>query len=746
MKSESTIARRACLGLACLAFLFAPQAWGEEVPAPTADVAQTPAIEQPVQIETIVVTAQKRREDSQKVPVALTAVTGQTIEDRGLITVNDLENLSPNLQIDHSRSIPTVYIRGVGGGGRQIGFETRAGVYVDGVYVGAPSAVDSLLLDLERAEVLRGPQGTLFGQNSSSGAISLITSAPGSGAPDRLRVRYGNEDARAVAASGDIPIQNSGPDPRVQLRVSGSLAERDGFTRNLLTGDDTDNLDQKGARLRLRLLPADAWTIDLAADLSLQRTHSLGGEPRTNPCCTPPPPDSFEVDNNTQERDDNRNAGISGTLRYERDGWGLTSISAWRNSERNWTVDLDRSAGDFSRFDYADEADFYSQELRLDGSKPSWRLRWLSGLYLLGSEADSARFVTALSENASFPGPFGRILPGDVQTTLPRIAGRSYALFGSVDWGLTESLNVDAGLRVTRTNKDLAFDQVAQSFSVVGVRDFDNYRDDFSETSVDPALGLRYAFSPRVMSYLRYAHGSKSGGFNADVVLAPRSKPERFDEETVDSLEAGLKSDLFERRLRLNLALFIADYRDYQISQIVQSGTVAVPSTTNAGKLRTWGPELSLSAAPVAGLRVDLDAAWLHAEYRTFENGSGIGVDFSGNRAEFAPKWTVALALRYERQTPWTGGSTAYAGLTTNYRGSQYAEPSNIDRFLIRSRTLVNAQIGLAEVARHWQIGLFAENLLDKAYDEGFQTGTLGTLLGYRGLPRTWGLELRYEI
>ncbi|MGQ0700407.1 MAG: TonB-dependent receptor [Panacagrimonas sp.] len=746
MKSRSTAARRGSAGLTCLALLFASMVWGLEVPPPTDPLPETPAVEQPVQIEAIVVTAQKRSEDSQKVPVALTAVTGQTLEDRHLDTVDDLESLSPNLQIGHSRSIPTVYIRGVGGGGRQIGFETRAGVYVDGVYVGAPSAVDSLLLDLERAEVLRGPQGTLFGQNSTSGAISLSTSAPGSGAPDRLRVRYGNENARSVAVSGDIPIQGSGADPRVQLRVSGSLAQRDGFTRNLLSGDDYDDLDQKGARLRLRLAPADAFTVDLAADLSLERTHALGGEPRTNPCCTPPPPDAFEVDNNTQERDDSRNAGVSGTVRYERDGNALTSISAWRNSERNWTVDLDRSPGDFSRFDYADEADFYSQELRLDSTVPAWRLRWLAGLYLLGSEAESARFVTALSENASFPGPFGTILPGDVQTTRPRIAGRSYAVFGSVDWGLTERLSLDAGLRVTRTNKDLAFDQMAQSFSVVGARDVDNYRDDFSETSVDPALGLRYAFSPQAMSYLRYAHGSKSGGFNADVVLAPRSLPERFDEETVDSLEAGLKSDLFERRLRLNLALFIADYRDYQISQIVESGTVGVPSTTNAGKVRTWGPEVSVSAAPVAGLRVDLDAAWLHAEYRTFENGAGIGVDFSGNRAEFAPKWTVALALRYERQTPWTGGSTAYAQLGANYRGSQYAEPSNADRFFMRSRTLVNAQIGLAQVARHWQIGLFAENLLDKEYDEGFQNGTLGTLLGYRGLPRTWGLELRYAL
>lgn len=746
MTLESTVSRRRCFGLISLAFLVAPSVWGESPPASAAPPPAPSAVGQPVQIETIVVTARKREEDSQKVPVALTAVTGQSIEERHLDTVDDLENLAPNLQIGHSRSIPTVYIRGVGGGGRQIGFETRAGVYVDGVYVGAPSAVDSLLLDLQRAEVLRGPQGTLFGQNSTSGAISLVTQAPGSGGPDRVRVRYGNRDARAIAAAGDIPLQGAGADPRVQLRVSGSLAERDGFTRNVLTGDDYDDLDHKGARLRLRLLPADAWTVDLAADLSLQRSHALGGEPRTNPCCTPPPPAAFDVDNNTQERDDHRNAGFSGTVRHERGGYGLTSISAWRNSERNWTVDLDRSPGDFSRYDYADEADFYSQELRLDSTVPAWRLRWLAGLYLLGSEAESARFVTALSEIASFPGPFGTIVPGDVQATLPRITGRSYAAFGSVDWGLTERLSLDAGLRVTRTDKDLEFDQEAQSFSAIGVLDFDNYRDDLSETSVDPALGLRYALSPRAMSYLRYARGSKSGGFNADAVLAPRPLPERFDEETVDSFEAGLKSDLFERRLRLNLALFLADYRDYQISQTVESGAVTVPSTTNAGKLRTWGPEVSLSAAPVAGLRVDIEAAWLHAEYRTFENGAGIGVDFSGNHAEFAPKWTVALALRYERQTPWIGGSLAYAQLGTNYRDSQYSEPSNADRFLMRSRTLVSAQVGLAQIARHWQVGLFGENLLDKEYDEGFQAGSLGTLLGYRGLPRTWGLELRYEI
>ena len=744
MKLASTASRRRVLGPVCLAFLLVPCAWGEDLADAVAAAPQTSASEPPVQLETLVVTAQKRQEDAQKVPVSLTAVSGETIADRRLQTVKDLENLAPNVQLSRSTSIPTLFIRGVGGGGRQIGFDTRAGIYVDGVYVGAPAAVDGLLLDLDRAEILRGPQGTLFGQNSTSGALNLITQAPGSGAPATTSVSYGNREGTRVTAAGDVPIG----DPRVQLRASGSFARRDNFTRNALTGEDFDDVRQDGGRLRLRLLPSDKLTVDLSADLSLQATHNVAGEPRTSVFGNAPPdqPAPFRVDNNTPERDDARNAGIAGTLRYQHGRFGLSSISAVRQTNRRWTADLDRSANDWFRFDYDDDIDFYSQELRLDSEVSEWRLRWLTGLYVLATNADSTRLSSVLPGITTAPGVLGTLQPGEPQSTRPRIDSLDYAAFGSLAWGITERLSLDAGLRVTRTEKELDFDQLAQSSAVLGIRTIEDYHDRFIETSVDPTLGLRYSLNAHSMTYLRYAHGTKSGGFNADLVVAPRALPERFKDERVDSLEAGIKSDLLGRRLRVNLAIFVADYRDYQITQFISMGTLSVPTVTNAGRVRTWGPELSLSAVPISGLRVDLDAAWLRAEYREFENGDGTGTDFSGNRTEYAPKWDLSLATRYERQTPWTGASRAYVGVAANYRSDQYANESNASRFYIRSRTLVSAQLGLTQVAQHWQFGLFAENLLDKLYDETLQSGTFGTLSGYYGTPRTWGAELRYEF
>lgn len=736
MTSEFATACRV-LALIGLTAVFAPMALGEEVPA-------TSAAEPPVQLDTIVVTAQKLSEDSQDVPVSVTAVSGQTNADRRLQTVKDLENLAPNVQLSRSTSIPTLFIRGVGGGGRQIGFDTRAGIYVDGVYVGAPAAVDSLLLDLDRAEILRGPQGTLFGQNSTSGALNLITQAPGSGAPATTSVSYGNRKGTRVTAAGDVPIA----DPRVQLRASGSFARRDGFTRNVLTGDDFDDVRQDGGRLRLRLLPSDKLSVDVTADLSLQGTHNIAGEPRTSVFGNAPPdqPAPFRVDNNTQERDDARNAGIAGTVRYQLGRYGLSRISAVRQTHRRWTADLDRSANDWFRFDYDDDIDFYSQELRLDSEVNQWRLRWLTGLYVLATNADSKRLSTVLPGITTAPGVLGTLVPGEPQSTRPRIDSLDYAAFGSLAWGITERLSLDAGLRVTRTEKELDFDQLAQSAAVLGIRTIQDYHDRLDDTSVDPALGLRYALHEHAMTYLRYAHGTKSGGFNADLVVAPRSIPERFEDERVNSVEAGIKSDLLDRRLRANLAMFVADYRDYQVTQFINMGTLTVPTMTNAGRVRTWGPELSLSVVPVSGLSIDLDAAWLHAEYKKFKNGDGIGTDFSGNRTEYAPKWDLSLATRYERQTPWTGARRAYAGVAANYRSDQYANESNASRFYIRSRTLVSAQLGFAQVAQHWQFGLYAENLFDKRYDETLQSGTFGTLSGYYGTPRTWGAEVRYEL
>ncbi len=704
-----------------------------------ADDAAGPGAE-PSVLETIVVTARKREEPQQDVPVAISVVGAESIAERGLDTLGDLGLLTPNFQVTDSASIRTIYIRGVGGGGRQVGFDTRAGVYVDGVYVGSPPASESLLLDLDRAEILRGPQGYLFGQNSTSGAVSLVTRAPQPGQRSQLLASAGNRDAQRVAGSANLPLSGDS----LLLRISATGARRDGFTRNIITGDDVDDLNQAGGRMRLRWLPSPNLTADFAADASRQNTHIVGGEPRTNTFGTGPAeaPKPFETSNNTQERDLNQNRGVSASVNYEVADGELTTISAYRKTRRDWILDADRSSADFASLLYDDHIDFLSQELRFAGNLPAAGLHYLAGLYALGTMAESKRLVMANAGIGRAPGALGRVTPNDAAATRPDIDARSYAAFGSLDYMLNERVTLNAGLRVTRTAKDLEFSQEPETLTRIGARELLGYRDQLHETAADPTLGLQFFASEDSMLYLKYARGSKSGGFNADYLSGTRALPEQFDQETVNSYEAGFKTELWDRRLRLDAALFLADYRDYQVTQSVRQGALIIPSMTNAGRVRTYGPELSATAQPVAGLRLNLEGAWLHAEYERFKDGGGIGVDYTGNRNEYAPKVNVAASARYQRVTPWTGAAQAFIAAALSYRGSEFADASNQDKFFIAKRTLVNAQAGLAQAGGAWQVELFSENLFDEHYDDSLQTGTLGTLFGRRGTPRTYGMQV----
>lgn len=727
------------LSIGVLLGMLAPVQAQDAAAVPVPTVAAPAAAEAPTVLETIVVTARKREEDGQKVPLALSIVSGDTLAERRLESIADLSTQVPNLEtVTTSR---TVYLRGVGGGGRHVAFDTRASVHVDGVYVGAPPASDSLLLDLDRVEVLRGPQGTLFGQNSTSGTLNLVTRAPDAARHAQLVTGVGSRDGREVAGSLNLPLVADS----LLLRLSGSGRWRDGFTRNRTIGGQNDDVDQVGGRLRLRWLPRAGLTIDLSADQTRDATRNIAGEPLTSTFGNAPPesPQRFVVDNDTPEHDVNRNAGVSGTVNVETSRGRFTAISAWRRAERDQLADFDRSSADFAIYDYRDDFNYLSQELRF-ASAPG-RLQYVAGLYFLQVQGDSLRLATAGPQIVTGPPPFGSIVPGDRITTRPDLESRSIAAFGSVDYAITDRVVANAGLRVTTSRKEGRFDQTAESFTIARVANLSGFEDDFDETSVDPAIGLQWFAADEGMAYARIARGTKSGGFNLDVLSSPRPFPERFDEETVTNYEIGFKQDFLARRLRADIALFYADYRDYQVTQTVQVGDIRYPGMTNAGRVRTWGPELTLDALPLPGLRLGLTAAWLHAEYASFKDAEGIGVDYSGNRTEYAPRFNGSASLRYERRVPWRGSERWFVDAVLSGRTRSFAEASNADRFEIDGHTLLNAQAGLIQATDRWQINLWAENLLDERYERTRSTGTFGTLSGQHGTPRTGGLQVTYR-
>lgn len=719
--------------LLSMALLPPPLAQAQPQPAASADA---------VTLQTVTVTARLRPETEQQVPASLAVVDGETLAAEGIHSLGALDSRVANLQFGDLNGTPTLFLRGTGGGGRQVAFEPRAGIYLDGVFMNVPPLTDALLLDLDRVEVLRGPQGSLFGQNTVSGAVRLISREPGERFSVQGLTAVDSRGAQRLAAAADLPLI----DQRLLFRVSGNLARADGVVRNLADGRYPDACKEAGLRARLQWRLSPTLRADFSADTASRDDDFPTGEAFSSsdgrgPDANPTP---YTVALDAPQHDDLRSQGLAASLQWQLPLATLTSISSWREAQRHWLVDLDYSAADGAQVDFVDRYQRWSQELRLSSPASDAALSWLGGFYAFRQIADSERPLEAGDDVAAF---IPTLAPGDRLSALPRLDTRSYALFGSLGYRLREDLRLDAGLRLVTVQQRLDFSQQATSgFSAAGFRAFGPVEKSASETAVLPDLALSWDLRPTLSTYARYARGSKSGGFDAEALGNDRSDPPAFGEETVDSYELGLKSQLLDDRLHANLAWFLAEYRDYQVSQFRPVGSVNLPVLSNAGKLRSYGPELELLALPLRGLRLQSSAAWLHAEYVEFVDGGGAGVDYSGKRAEFAPSWMLNGAMSYDRPVPWGTIARLQMALDYSWRSRFYTQPSNREAFHADSRSLLGARLSVRDIDGRVELSLYGDNLLDDRYVETLNRGTLGTLYGRYGAPRTLGLRVQVRI
>ena len=692
-----------------------------------------------VELAPVTVTARLRPEVETKVPVSLAVISGDVLATEGRFTLGQLDSRVANLQFGDLNGTPALFMRGVGGGGRQVAFEPRVGIYVDGVFMNVPPLTDALLLDLARVEVLRGPQGSLFGQNTVSGAVNLVTRGPGEEFGIQSLARVDASGQQRLGLAVDAPLV----DDTLLLRVSGNLARGRGETTNVLTGDRPDAYKEAGGRLRLQWLAAPGLRADFSADTAYHGDDFPTGEARSSTLGDGPDanPGAFSVALDAPQRDDLRSSGLSGTLHWD-SPWGvLTSITGWRSAERRWAADLDYSPADGSRLDYIDRYRRLSQELRLVSRPSASRLSWLGGFYAFRQTADSYRPLFAGEDIQMFVPPLS---PGDTLVVEPRIRTESYALFGSLGYALRDDLRLDAGLRLLTSRRDLNYTQQSSAgYQSIGVLPVDDARRSETENALLPDLALSWDFSPTMTAYSRYARGSKSGGFDADILGSARTDPSSFDEETVNSYEIGLKAVGFERRLNASLALFLSEYRDYQVSQFRPVGNnLVAPVMSNAGKVRSYGPELELTARPLRGLTLHNSTAWLSSRYVDFRDGGGPGVDFSGNRNEYAPRWATHTTLEY--QWPWRN-AIASGAISYSWRSRFYTQPSNLPAFEADIRRLLALRLGLSDIDGRLDLGVYADNLLDERYVDTLNRGTLGTIYGRYGAPRSFGVQIQYR-
>ena len=660
--------------------------------------------------------ARLRLENIQDVPLSITQISGDEIANVGIGDVREIDGLVPNMVqtgLD-SNVTPTIFIRGIGSDARNIGFESGVSLYVNGVYSGRPFAWMTELIDVEGVEVLRGPQGTLFGKNTIAGAISIRLRRPGDELRSTVEVEAGNYDL--VRARGSV----SGPlTEGVSAGLSAFRTVRDGFQTNLFNGADYWNKNDWGGRAQLRFRPTSNLDILIEGDLLKERTRmnqstvvsGLGSTAAFGP--------RF-VNINSPAFTDREVYGFDGTAELELGNGGtITSITAQRYNNLEFLSDDDNSPAPLLFSNFVDEERQFTQELRYTSPSDA-RLRYVVGAYYFRQRVRTDRVSIS---------PAGGFAPVPLTVALQaEVNARDYAGYAQADFDVTDTLTLTAGLRYTHIDKDVVAD--LQGLPPFGIISFVNNREEQSTDALSPTASLLYRISHAINVYATFSRGFKGGGFNADFVSNPNLS---FDPEYANNYEAGIKIDALDHRLRANLAAFHMDYTDLQVSVLSPIGGFIID---NAARATINGAELDVAARPFTGLTLTGGLGYTDATFD--EYGAN-----TGNRLSFAPRWTASAAAEYEFRLG-NAGSLALRG-EYNYRSSYFVDVSNAPNRLVEGYGLLNARATLSTPDNHVRVQAWGENLTNKLYitDRG---APLGGLLGSQnvvyGRPRTYGVRV----
>lgn len=726
------------------------------------------AQEVPERLDIITVTAQKQPQDEREVPLSIGVIGAQRLERINIGTLEDATRYAANIQISQVQA----YIRGVGTGSNTFGFDPSVGLFVDGVYIGRGSALTMPLWDIDRVEIIRGPQGTLLGKNTIGGAISVNTAEPARERAGDVALMPGGRERYSLRGNTSLPL---GED--FALRLSGVTEQSSGYVYNSTRGADELARGNEGLRAKL------AWRPDgpVSGALTLESGRSdLDGIGQELSAATPsslalyrlydPSTEAVAGDGHTAFDKDETGAvrrADSATLNlaWQLDGLRLSTLSNLYRSRFAFGLDVDYTAVPLLGVDAVEHYRQWSQELRLDGGDESFD--WLAGLYLSGAglAVDNAisllpRGTAALGTGLDLlPPALGNLLAGSVglPAALDPVSDRSRktfrqdahsaALFAQARLAFAQRWALTAGLRGTlerkRTRMRVDFDKTGIFFrQFLGETPYDETRTR-RETDLSPRLALQYEHTPDLTLYAAAARGYKSGGFN-DFAATPDAL--EFDAERSQAVEAGFKSFWHDRRLSLNLALFDTLLRDLQVS--AYDGTAFY--VQNAARARLSGAELEARWRLGRGWTGWASLGLLDARYLSFPNApvradqSGDSQDLSGQRAVRAPRRSGGAGIGYEREI---GALRFGATLDALYRSSAFLNLDNDPLDAQPSYTVLNAAAFVATADGRWDLGLGAYNLTDRYSRNG--SGDSPLFSGDHSVdsdpPRRCTLRLKYR-
>lgn len=691
-------------------------------------------------MEQITVTARRREETLQEVPVAVTAFTETALENLNVQDMGDLDAQVPNLTVYAARgsnSTVTAYIRGVGQSDPLWGVDPGVGVYLDDVYIARPQGALLDVIDIDRVEVLRGPQGTLYGKNTIGGAIKYVTKA--------LMPDFGSTTTVAVGSHSQLDVKTSlnfplGSDAVVG-RVSLASLSRDGYGENRRTDEPVTDKEILVARGTLGFYPSDAVSVILSADW-LDDQGGVRGAKRLNafnaadPTHTAPLDDRYDTLSGMRNINDTGMNGASATINWNlADGWWFKSVTAYRESDTDTYIDFDTLPNKIAdvRALYAD--DQLSQEFQFNYAGDNWA--GVFGAYWFDGQAGGTVY------NNFFNIQFG--------TTNGTVDTESYAFFGEGTFPISDTLSVTAGLRYTDESK--AVDVLNQFFAndqfITPIATPSDFTDSVDFKNLSPKISLDWQLDDNTLVYGLISRGFKSGGFNirANVSAVPASALP-FDDESVTSFEIGTKTSWNDDTVFLNAALFHNKYEDIQLSVFSaydSNGDGTDDSFfgdfTNAGKATVQGLELELQWLATDRLSISGNAAFLDASYDEFVN---LGVDVADSQyMTNAPKRSGALTLAYT--WPALGGELM-ARATGSYQSKVYPTTDLSEVIAQSGYSLFNAGL-IWRGDGPWAFSLQGSNLGDKEYrTTGYNIPVLGILTGFYGAPRQYTLAATYSF
>ena len=720
-------------------------------------------------LQVVVVTAQKREQPLQKVPVAVNMVDAKAIENKQIVDFTDLTRVAPSMTVNQGNGTNTVALRGIGTFAFSIGLESAVSVIIDDVPVVQQLQAFSNLSDIDRVEVLRGPQGTLFGKNSSAGVINVVTKESTDYFSGRVQLTATDDQQRRAELSLSGPLSDA-----LAFRLNSYTDSRRGDVTNLTTGEDVNGDLSRGLRARLDFHPSTSLSMKLIGDYATRRVVGPAMTFRDIPAgarllgIVPLAPGLVGITAGPENRNvrmdnigftDSKNGSLSGTVSWKGSSNTLTSVTSYQDWKYDYASDVDGTelnllaalTGGAANGGVNQGGPYHSkqftQELRL-ASNGDGNFNYLGGLFYSNTTNDRSfsRGPSALLAKWSATG-----------------GNQTMAAFTQLDYQLTEATRLSGGLRVNKETIDVRFTNLLPAVPPT-------YAGDASDNAVTAKVSLQHDLAKQVMLYGSVATGYKGAGFDISSGFNQSRIDHPVAPESSKAYEAGIKSRFFQNRVQLNATAFLTDYNDFQAQAAVldpNTGVLAL-SVHNVGKLRTRGVELELSAKPVRSVLLEASVGYVDAMIRKFPLatcypgqtlalgcvplGNSTVQDLAGKRLANAPKVKYNVGATYDFPLPNTG----WGGLLNlNY---QYQSKVNFDLFqnpldVQEAYGILNGSFAVQDDGKKYKITFFGNNLTNKSYTTAIvdNNGSFGgahvmTQVLPRNSQRYYGVRLKYDF